>query len=769
MHGIAIHGHFYQPPREDPWLGTVLRDPTAFPEHDWNRRVTRECYLPNAFSSLRNDGGKILSMENNYEYLSFNFGPTLHEWLCRHEPFLNRSLKEANRKSLDRCGSGNALAQAYNHMILPLASPRDKRTQVLWGIQDYRHRYGQDPEGMWLPETAVDTPTLEILAEAGISFTILAPSQCAAVETSKGTWQETPSGKGLEMRRPYRVELPSGRNMAVFFYHGGLSHGIAFGELLRDGYALGKALRSQAIPSGEEEPSLLLVATDGETYGHHHHFTEMALSRAFRFLLEDSAVALLPPGAFLKRYPPRLRARIAENTSWSCVHGIERWRSNCGCSTGGDPSWNQAWRAPLRQAFDRLREGMDSYFEEKLRPFCSDPWALRDQAVALLLGTPPEQFLEERFGELPEDAIPLTLTLLESQRMGMFLYTSCAWFFNDIAGVETVQNIRYAFRGAQLLAAAGGPDLSQSLLEDLSKAEGNQPKARNARILAEDEVLPRMRSLKEIAVAAWMTKSSPSYHYYEVEERESRRFPSRDATVGELILREPLTGRSWQGCALRTNPRKEELLGFAEEHLRFQDLQEELFQVPWKQSVEAFFPDPPFSLEILCEDDREKLFEEWEEQIMAPFLPLMEENARNGYAMITALLQAGAPLPPLLETLTARHLRATGKELLECPRDFRLFLRFLGSLKEPRKWMDGAELSLELEKHLCSLLERKEPSWENVKTLLDMAKEFRIDYSRENLIRLFWRHFRENPHPPMELMRPIGKHLDFLLPEQVKE
>ncbi|HOO64666.1 MAG TPA: DUF3536 domain-containing protein, partial [Synergistaceae bacterium] len=619
--------------------GTILGDPTASPAHDWNRRVARECYIPNAFSSLRDNQGKILSMENNYEHLSFNFGPTLHEWLRTHEPFLNDSLREANQKSLDRFGSGNALAQAYNHMILPLASARDKKTQVLWGIRDYRYRYGHSPEGMWLPETAVDIPTLEALAEEGILFTILAPSQCAAVEISEGTWKETPSGKGLDTRQPYRVELPSGKEMSVFFYNAKLSHGIAFGELLRDGYALGKALKEACLSPKGQDPSFVLVATDGETYGHHHHFSEMALSRAFRVLSEEPGITLLPPGAFLKQYPPRKRATILENSSWSCVHGIERWRSNCGCSTGGDPSWNQEWRGPLRQAFDRLREGMDDYFEKQLRPFCDDPWQLRNEGVELLLESSPKDFLKERFGELPEDAAISILTLLESQRMGMFLYTSCAWFFNDIAGVETVQNLRYAFRGAQLLASAGGPDLSQQLLEDLSKAKGNQAKAENARILAEHEILPHMRTLEQIAASAWMTKSSPAYHHYSVEEKENRHFPSRDATVGELVLREPLTGRSWQGCVLRTNPRKEELLVFTGKHLSLEEIENGLFLAPWKEWIGAFFPNPPFGLDILAEDDREKLFSEWEEQIMAPFLPLMEENARNGYSMIKMLLR----------------------------------------------------------------------------------------------------------------------------------
>jgi hypothetical protein len=769
MHGIAIHGHFYQPPREDPWLGTVLRDPTASPGHDWNIRVTRECYLPNAFSSLRDNRGKILSMENNYEHLSFNFGPTLHEWLRKHDPFLNDALREANRKSLDRFGSGNALAQAYNHMILPLASARDAKTQIIWGIRDYRHRYGHAPEGMWLPETAVNTATLEALAEEGIRFTILAPSQCAAVETPEGGWKKTPRGKGLETRRPYRVELPSGKDMAVFFYHGEISHGIAFGELLKDGYTLGRALKEQALPENSETPSLLLVATDGETYGHHHHFTEMALSRAFRFLSEESSVHLLPPGAFLRQHPPRERAKIVENSSWSCVHGIERWRSNCGCSTGGDPSWNQEWRAPLRNAFDRLREEMDAYFEKKLRPFCDDPWKLRNEGVELLLETPPEQFLEQRFGTLPEEGSSCILTLLESQRMGMFLYTSCAWFFNDIAGVETVQNLRYAFRGAELLASTGGPDLIPRLLEDLSKARGNQPKAQNARILAEEEVLPRMRTLEEVAAAAWMTKSSSRYHHYSVEEKESRRFPSRNATVGEILLREPLTGRFWQGCVLRTNPRKEELMVFAGEHLRLQELEGDLFQAPWKESIEAFFPNPPFTLKILAEDDREKLFAEWEEQIMAPFLPLMEENARNGYSMITILLREGAPLPPLLQTLTARHLQATGRELLGRPEDFRLFLLFLNSLKNPRGWMELALLPREVEEHLTHLLDQREPPWEDVCRIMDLAKEFHLEYPKETLIRLFWNHYRKGNFREEPFLAPLAEHLGFVLEESTRD
>jgi len=486
LFNIAVHGHFYQPPREDPWTGTVLKDATAAPSHDWNRRVCSECYRPNSAANVLSDDGRIASTINNYKYLSFNFGPTLHKWIESEDTSLDETIKD--------CGA-RAIAQCYNHMIMPLATPRDKKTQVIWGIKDFEYRFSRRPKGMWLPETAADLETLDIMAAEGIKFTILAPRQCVAVCDS-GTWHETPSGRGLDVTLPYRCVLPSGRSISIIFYHGALAHDIAFGQLLDNGDCFRNALISSCH---EENERLLVVATDGETYGHHHKFGEMALARAFYDLNSDENVCMPIIADFLEQHPPVLECRIKENTSWSCEHGIERWRSDCGCSTGGEPGWNQKWRAPLREAFDKLRDAVDEEFEKQAAVYCNG-WQLRDEAIELFrrgdIITKTERieagtaFITSHLSGIDGISSHRLLSMLEAQRMRMFMYTSCGWFFNDISGVETKQVIAYAVRAAEIMQNISGKPLMAELLANLSGAKGNRGDVPDARIVAERDIIP---------------------------------------------------------------------------------------------------------------------------------------------------------------------------------------------------------------------------------------------------------------------------------------
>lgn len=489
MLNIAVHGHFYQPPREDPWLGKIPRDPTASPAHDWNQRVTNECYRPNAAAKILGPDGRILTVMNNYSQLSFNFGPTLHKWIASEDPALDLVLTTSGKKAISQC---------YNHIIMPLASSEDKKTQVVWGIGDFMHRFGRMPKGMWLPETAVNTETLEILSEEGIAFTILAPRQCQSIKED-GVWKDTPGGRGLDVTLPYLCRLPSGRTIVIVFYHGRLAHDIAFGGLLENGDRLRDALVGTVnVPTGEDR--LLVVATDGETYGHHHKFGEMALARLFQRLSSEEGVALPDIGDFIERHPPVRECRIKENTSWSCVHGVERWRSDCGCSTGGKPGWNQAWRAPLRAAFDRLAERVDDAFYGIVSPYC-DPWELRNLSVELYLFDKDSKreehlvgmnFLYESLGDIDENGGRTILSLLEAQRMRMFMYTSCGWFFNDISGVETKQVISFALRAAELAGDAAGKDFTSDLLADLRNAKGNDKKYADAGTVAKRDILSKI-------------------------------------------------------------------------------------------------------------------------------------------------------------------------------------------------------------------------------------------------------------------------------------
>jgi alpha-amylase/alpha-mannosidase (GH57 family) len=493
---ICIHGHFYQPARENPWLEAIEIEDSAAPYHDWDERITAECYAPNGASRIVNGDNQIIRIVNNYSRISFNFGPTLLSWLEQNAPRTYRMILEGDRKSVTRYdGHGSAMAQAYNHIIMPLANERDRITQIEWGIADFEHRFGRKPEGMWLPETAVDRDTLDLLAQHGIRFTILAPDQCVRTrELAETTLQPTlPDLEGapeewtenaaapLNVHRPYFVRLKEGRSIAVFFYNGPLSRAIAFEGLLNSGENFARRLTGDFDPSSTSA-ELVNVATDGESYGHHHKHGEMALSYALK-LIEDSPLAALTNYAhFLALFPPAWEAEVANNTSWSCPHGLERWRSDCGCNAG-HPGWNQKWRTPLRAAMDWLRDTIAPLAEEISRGLLKDVWAARNAYIHVLLAPPRERCAAVgRFvashgvrAFSPADRV-LALKLMEMHRNALLMYTSCGWFFDDISGIETVQAIAYAARAIQLAAEAMGLDRDQleaQFLEKLGEAKSN--------------------------------------------------------------------------------------------------------------------------------------------------------------------------------------------------------------------------------------------------------------------------------------------------------
>jgi alpha-amylase/alpha-mannosidase (GH57 family) len=468
---VCIHGHFYQPPRENPWTGRIDRQKSALPFHDWNERITIQCYGPNAAARLLDGKGKVRSTLNNYSRISFNFGPTLLSWMEKASPETYTAILASDAESASRFfGHGGAIAQAYSHMIMPLASSRDKRTQVIWGVGDFRHRFGRDPEGMWLPETAVDVETLEIMAEEGILFTVLAPHQARRIR-EEGAWKNVPAGQ-LDIKEPYRCLLPSGRSIAIFFYNGTVAHDIAFGSLLRDGGLF--ARRMVEVASGEGV-RLSHVAVDGETFGHHHRFGEMALAYCLETIEKGQDARLTVYGEFLEKFPPVKEVEIAENTSWSCSHGVERWRSDCGCRAGDHPEWKQMWRGPLRESLDGLRAKVDSLFEEEGRKYFDDPWEARDGYIdAILSGR-----------NKPRGA---ALTLLEMERNAMLMFTSCGWFFDDISRIETLQILRYAARTAELAGEVSGRDFMGPFLEALEKVPGNTEEMPNARVAVEGDL-----------------------------------------------------------------------------------------------------------------------------------------------------------------------------------------------------------------------------------------------------------------------------------------
>ena len=494
-HYVCVHGHFYQPPRENPWLETVEVQDSAAPYHDWNERITSECYAPNGASRITNRQHEIVRILNNYARMSFNFGPTLLSWLADFAPRTYRMIQDADRTSAEHhSGHGSALAQVYNHIIMPLASERDARTQIRWGIADFEHRFGRKPEGMWLAETAVSRSVLDLMAQEGITYTVLAPHQCARVrklgeaalfKAAGVPWTETPNAI-VDPTHPYLIKLDEGRSIAVFFYDGPGSRAIAFEGLLNSGEEFGRrlagGLRKDKAP---DEPQLAHVATDGESYGHHHKHGEMALSYALHWIEENKLATLTNYGEFLAKYPPQWEAEVADNTSWSCAHGVERWRSNCGCN-GGRQGWQQQWRGPLREALDLLRDKTAPLAETVAKPLFKDLWAARDAYIKVVLERSSAN-IDRFFSEHAEHELTVAervtaFELLELERHTQLMYTSCGWFFDDISGIETVQIIAYAGRVIQLanqLFGESAAALETEFLAILARAKSNVPDIRD--------------------------------------------------------------------------------------------------------------------------------------------------------------------------------------------------------------------------------------------------------------------------------------------------
>ena len=512
---LCIHGHFYQPPRENPWLEAIEVQDSAHPYHDWNERIDAESYSPNRAARILDSGGKICEIVSNYEKISFNVGPTLLSWMETESPETYRAILDADRRSREsRSGHGNALAQAYNHIIMPLATRRDKKTQIAWGIADFVHRFGRFPEGMWLPETAVDSESLDLMAEAGIRFTILAPHQAGKVrKKGAGRWKDISGGR-IDPSRSYVTRLPSGREMNLFFYDGPISRAVAFEGLLSRGEVF--ADRLVAGFSGIRTwPQLMHIATDGETYGHHHKFGEMALAYALDYVSKKGEAVLTNYGEFLDRYPPLHEVQIVENTSWSCFHGIERWRSDCGCNSGGKPGWNQSWRGPLREALDWLRDELAVIFETKGLDYCSDPWSVRDHYIDVILDRSDEaidRFITGHADRMAgrKDAIPF-LKLMEMERHALLMYTSCGWFFDELSGIETVQILEYAARALQLGEELSGRRLEPRFLERLVRAKSNIPEIGDGGRLFLKEIKQDMITIEDVAAHYAITSVVKDY------------------------------------------------------------------------------------------------------------------------------------------------------------------------------------------------------------------------------------------------------------------
>jgi alpha-amylase/alpha-mannosidase (GH57 family) len=485
----VIHGHFYQPPRENPVTGTIADQPSAAPYANWNERITRECYSPNSRARILSQNGLISRIINNYQHISFNVGPTLMSWLAENSPDTAALIVKADRDgAIEHNGHGPAVAQVYNHIIMPLANRRDKQTQIIWGREYFKRTFGRAPEGMWLAETAADIESLSLLSKAGIKFTILAQGQIDAIRPLTGDrsapWQ--PVGSWVDPREPYRIYWGQGPHdyINVFVYDGPVSRSVAFESLLRDGQAfLSRIVGAFGQANADGWPRLVNLATDGESYGHHFQFGEMALAWVIDQLervRHDSAdhIVVTNYGEYLAKFPPRMEARLVENSSWSCPHGVERWRSDCGCHTGGQADWNQKWRVPLRDGLNWLRDKLLLIFETELSGLLKDPWTARDDYIHILASnydpTVRKKFLATHAkGTLTEEEALKVWQQMEAQLMGLYMFTSCGWFFDELTGLEPVQNLRYAHRAITLSDCGGGKDLTGGLLSFLRQAKPN--------------------------------------------------------------------------------------------------------------------------------------------------------------------------------------------------------------------------------------------------------------------------------------------------------
>ena len=694
---VVIHGHFYQPPRENPWIEQIEVETSAHPYHDWNVRITAECYGPNAAARVYDGQRRILDIINNYEHINFNFGPTLVSWLEGKAPEIYEKVLEADRVSLEALGHGNALAQAYNHTILPLASKRDRETQVIWGLADFEHRFRRPAAAMWLPETAVNYPTLSTLADQGMKFVILSPYQAKRVRPlAGGEWQAV-QGPTLDTTQTYRCFLPAEkgnpdkpRYLDVFFYNGAVAADLSFGDLLQDSYRLAGRLVEGFSP-GRFRPQILHVATDGENYGHHKKFGELALAHAISVALPQKGFKLTNYAAFLELAPPKMAAELylgpeGTGSSWSCPHGLGRWKENCGCFTGGLPTWNQRWRTPLRQSFDFLNDRLGALFETEGQKYFQDPWATRNAYIQVILDRSrpvlAEFFSRQGVANLKErDWVP-ALKLLEMQRHALLMYTSCGWFFADLAGLETLQVIKYAARALQLGQEFTPEPLEEPFLKILERGVSNLPEEGNGRAIYERRIKPSVVDYPKVAnqwVISWLKdlerKCPTNIYHYRVEPQDLE-----DGTQGSLLL---ATGRLHLTSGVTLESRS---LAFYTAFLgsylyrtqvqaapptrEFQTLKSEFFRI-LEKTPEDLIPsmvrrlgERYYSFHDIFQDEKMEVFQDLLHQNQEEALALISRNFEDTRGLLKAMAAESLPLPRLYRSLGEITLNRRLVELL---------------------------------------------------------------------------------------------------------
>lgn len=739
---ICVHGHFYQPPRENPWFEEIERQESAHPYHDWNARVSAECYGPNTASRIVDARGHILSIVNNYERISFNFGPTLLSWMQRHDRETYQGILAADRESARRFGGhGSAMAQCFNHIIMPLATRRDKETQVRWGIRDFESRFRRAPEGMWLPETAVDIESLEVLAAAGIRFTVLAPRQAGRIRgVSGGDWVDV-TGEKVDPTRAYVQRLPSGRSIAIFFYDGPISRGVAFERLLESGEKFADRLCG-AFDDRRTHPQIVNIATDGETYGHHHRYGDMALAWALHSIETRGRARLINYGQYLEMFPPELEVQIIENTSWSCDHGVGRWRANCGCNTGGGAGWNQEWRKPLREAFDWLAQRVTPLVDRGLDALVRDPEAARHDYIQVVLdrseASREEYISRHAKGTLGEGERIRLMKIMEIQRHAMLMYTSCGWFFDEVSGIETVQCMQYAGRVVQLANKVFDAGIDGEFTDLLGRAKSNVVQHRDGERIYEKQVRPSIVGFRKVvaryAIGSLLREEDDGrMFYYRLEQTDRQAFEAGKARLlcGRARIRSEITldNDEYMFAVLHFGDHNflVKVKRASDEHAygamvrgvgkRFgrADIPETI------SALDEHFGRDTFSLRSLFSDDRAAIIQ----RVIADTMGSLDDSFfriyENNWPLMRYLVDIANPLPP---TLKAVAQMVQNRQILDALRAEPMDIEKLRTyVEQARAWkieFDRETLALEVEDRLQNQLALVEAAPSEVALLADL-------------------------------------------------
>lgn len=797
---ICVHGHFYQPPRENAWLEVVETQETAAPFHDWNARINHECYGPNAFSRILNSKGQIVDIVNNYRKISFNFGPTLLSWLEANDPDTYAAILEADRLSVkDRNGHGNALAQAHSHLILPLCNTRDKETQVIWGIKDFEHRFGRSPEGMWLAETAMDTASLEVLAANGIAFTIAAPRQAKAVrQIGESNWKDLTAG-AVNPRQPYLCRLPSGKSIVIFFYDGNVSQAVAFEGLLNNGKAFADRLMTGFTTNNKEE-ELLHIATDGESYGHHHRHGDMALAFCLNHIEENKMAKLTNYGEFLAMNPPSWEVMIHENSSWSCAHGVERWKNDCGCNSGGKPGWHQKWRAPLRNALDRLRDKLIPIFEKETEGLLKDCWKARNDYIQVILDR-SEANLEDFWNihanrKLAEAEKVKTLRLLEMQRNALYMYTSCGWFFDEVTGIETTQILQYACRAIDYAGQTANVSLEEEFMGLLEKIPSNVKEYGDAAVSYTKNVIPSRVGLDRvgmhIAVTALLEKEPEQFvslfnYTIKNDSFEKIKAGNYSLMLGRTTVKSKITLSEKQFSFAAIYLGQHNIIGNISV-----DMSEAIFEEMQYAMKAAFlsanlsevigqaqhyFGERKFSISHLFKDKKQSVLHKLLNDNIREVGHSLRQIYEDNYQLMSGLLYEEVPIPSAYKTAVAYVLNQELTQFIFTPGlSIKEFQRLIFEFKKWKvKIADEEQVAIKAGQRLYEEITQIELDNRNIEdlqklnTILAIMHALKFSYSKVMSQNLFFKVAKErksakfNDPKWSHEMAMLGKHLNIAL------